>query len=261
MVNLVLSSFPSLMWGLVLLLIVSSIAGTCLAQAAISLILDNRLGGDTPTQSMANLDKFFGTIPRAVLTLIGSVLGGISWGEPLDILFATVSPIYAYLFLSYVIFVILALLNLLTGFFCEHAMDAATLDREMVISQQMLDQDKIVKNFKDLYSAMDLDNSGKLTLQELSGCLHNEKLVAYFAHLGIHIYKVWDTFKLMDENMDGEVTIDEFVHALLRLRGPAKASDVEQVIFAMKREMSSMTQSMAQRMDNLETRLQEILCR
>merc|ERR1712217_936525 len=51
----------------------------------------------------------------------------------------------------------------------------------------------------------------------------------YMRHLNIDIGKAWDIFRLLDEDSSGSLTAKEFIGGCLKLRGPAKTTDIAAV--------------------------------
>eukprot|EP00930_Biecheleria_cincta_P043808 TRINITY_DN30069_c0_g3_i1.p1 TRINITY_DN30069_c0_g3~~TRINITY_DN30069_c0_g3_i1.p1 ORF type:complete len:586 (-),score=94.60 TRINITY_DN30069_c0_g3_i1:330-1988(-) len=240
MIYSILQALSAVFWSAVLMFMVILLFSACLTQAVTQDAVDKPGRNEV---SQERLQFYFGTISKSCLTLFESISGGLSWADPMEHLLY-LPPLYPVLFIFYIAICVFSLLNLITGIFCERVFEAAESDREQVILEQLMRKDKFVKEFQEVYDSMDANGSGDLSLQELDSQLENERLQAYFGHLNISVARAWDIFKLLDVDSSGTVTIEEFVEGLVRLRGPAKVTDIEQVHYSMKKLMGTLTDFM-----------------
>merc|ERR1712232_993882 len=66
------------------------------------------------------------------------------------------------------------------------------------------------------------------------------KTVALLRNVGLEVHEAQGVFQLIDTNNSGEVTLDEFVVACVRLRGNSRAVDLASLMFETKRMMASL---------------------
>merc|ERR1712217_681264 len=99
------------------------------------------MGGQIPSNV---LNWYYGTVPRSVFTLFKSVIGGVDW-QDVVLPLSDVGGIYVFLFLCYTIFVQLAVMNVVTGFFLQNAIEQAAQDQEHVIQLQLTQKEKFVR--------------------------------------------------------------------------------------------------------------------
>lgn len=231
MCTAVMSTFRALTWSLVLMLIILYITSVCITEGASQHLLNQ----DEVSPEDLVIDEDFGTVARSLYTLLLSFTGGVSWGEPCGHLFQ-LGWMYVGIFLLFILFTLFAFLNIITGFFCENAIEVASRDKEYVIRQQLEDKKKYMSEFKDLFSGMDLDGSGEISLTELQDHINDRTMQAYFAHLELPMDNAWDIFRLLDSDLSGTVSIEEFVVGCLRLRGPAKAVNLAALDMDLKRQ-------------------------
>merc|ERR1712185_359284 len=86
---------------------------------------------------------------------------------------------------------------------------------------------------KQLFNEVDIDGSGAINEAEMKECLQDPKIDAFFHMLEIDVNDVNDIhrlFTLLDDDGSDEVSIDEFVEGVGRLRGIAKSIDVYEVL-------------------------------
>merc|ERR1712039_173338 len=76
------------------------------------------------------LDQYFGTLDRSILTIFQSISGGYDWSEPVEPLIQHVSPWMGVVYSLFVAFVLLALMNVITGVFVEQAVRQGKEDKD-----------------------------------------------------------------------------------------------------------------------------------
>lgn len=137
-------TFKSLVWSLVLMALIMYSCSICLTSAVTQHLMQQAVlaglsKGELLQQAedehyLKTLGLNFGTVPRTVYTLFKSFTGGENWGPKMDTLYE-VHWVFCALFLFFIGFTVFAFLNIITGFFCENAMDMASRDKELVVMQ------------------------------------------------------------------------------------------------------------------------------
>eukprot|EP00930_Biecheleria_cincta_P004603 TRINITY_DN105519_c0_g1_i1.p1 TRINITY_DN105519_c0_g1~~TRINITY_DN105519_c0_g1_i1.p1 ORF type:complete len:598 (-),score=89.61 TRINITY_DN105519_c0_g1_i1:86-1831(-) len=230
MVFTLLGALKMLGWALILLVMIMYMFAVSFTEASKPFLAD--VDGSL-TESQQKLRKHFRSLPRSMLTLFESIIGGVSWGEPLQGL-AEINVIYVAMFLFYICLMILAMLNVLTGLCCEYAIENADSDRDDAIRAQLRDRKKWLGNFRAMFQAIDMDNSGVVSAEELNEILMDEEFQAYLAHLNITVDEAHDLLVLFDKDGDGAVSVDEFIQGCMRVKGQAKAVDVVRVMYEVR---------------------------
>jgi len=178
------------------------------------------------TDQSSELLKFFGTLGRTCMTLYMAICGGMDWGEN----YWTLEPIgwqYQATYILYVSFAIFGLVNVFAGVFVEHAMQAGSKDRELQIRNQ-IDQDfHNLKQLQRVFEELDVNNSGKLSLDEFENHLSDERAMAYFSAVKLDVSEVPRLFRLMDTDNSGSVDIEEFIVGCERLKGESRSLDIK----------------------------------
>merc|ERR1711998_210602 len=96
----------------------------------------------------------FGTLLASVYTLFATISGGTDWSdvaEPLGTLHWTNLA----LFVFFVAFIYFAVLNVVTGVFCQSAIESAAHDRDMVTEQQLRSRERYVTELISLFKELD----------------------------------------------------------------------------------------------------------
>lgn len=208
----IVAALQSVFWALFLL-------------GAIIYIFSLLIGIIIASSGATNLGNYWGSMPRIMTTLFQAVTGGIDWQFPVDEL-AKVHPVLHYIFLVYIAFVLFAVLNVVTGVFCQKAQESASEDLEHLVIEHFRHKRKYMEKTREFFALLDEDGSNELSLQELEGKEMDPQVSGYLAFMGLEVDSWADLFSLLDSGGDGTIDTEEFVHGIVRLRGSAKAMDV-----------------------------------
>lgn len=179
--------------------------------------------------SESRLLHYWGGIPSAMSTCFMAVTGGISWEVASDPLLK-ISFLWWLLFITYVGFTVFAVLNVMTGVFCQSAIKSAQHDTDLFLQNMLVERDEHLKRIKDLFSRLDNDGSGSLTLAELEEHLGDPAVQAYFASMELSITDVWSFFKLLDSDLEAEISPETFFEGCQRLKGFARSLDLAKLM-------------------------------
>jgi len=224
----IICSVKSCLWAFLMLLVIVYMVGICFTVfvgegiAAVDVFEDS------------DLYTYWGTLPRSMCTLFMAFSGGIDWEKALLAL-GTVSPWLVCLFILYISFVQLAILNVVTGLFCQHAIETAKQDKDDLIYEHFKERDKFVLTlhnlFKEISGAVETDFAAHevISFSKFKKSLTDKTMVAFFKTLDIEVSDAWTLFKLLDSDDSGEVDVEKFVDGCLDLKGDAKAIQLAQL--------------------------------
>uniref|UniRef100_A0A7S0FYH4 EF-hand domain-containing protein n=1 Tax=Pyrodinium bahamense TaxID=73915 RepID=A0A7S0FYH4_9DINO len=201
------------------------------------------------------LDGFWGGLEASMLTLFKSISGGLSWHEVLSPL-ADISRGLVWLFCGYIFFTYFAVLNVVTGVFCNSAIENAANDPEVVVQSLVARKKEYMKKVTDLFKHLDTEDAGSITLEELETFMSDETLRASFAALEIDTDDAWLLFKLLDTNKAHVVDIEEFVWGCTRLRGSATAVDMNALLHDSRwlaKKLSKLTSYVEEQFQKLQS--------
>jgi len=216
----IVGSMRSLMWTVILLLLIIYITAVYLTQTVSDYRLEvvNEMDSD-------NLELYFGSLFRSGLTLYEATSGGMSWDVAVTPLIQQISPLLGVLFALYIAFVLLAIMNVVTGVFVESAMQTAKRDKDVYM----------VHNVRDVFRQVDKNGDGVMSWMEFQDSLNNPQMKETLQLIDIDIGQAEELFKLLDVDENGTVTYDDFIDGCVRLRGPAKSLDLMTIMYEQRR--------------------------
>lgn len=188
-------------------------------------------------QLEAELQLWFGTVSKTMLSLYMAVSGGDDWHNFYDIL-QQVGTRAALVFLIFILFFQIALVNILTGVFVENAMELAEPDRAETAlrnrKKHIAEENSLGEICRE---EIDKDCSGGISKSKFYEAYdkRDSKLKDHLNVLGLNIHDVEMFFKLLSlGDQEQEVDIDSFVACCLRLKGAASSLELQQVEFQIK---------------------------
>merc|ERR1712187_506196 len=121
------------------------------------------MGEQHGCEDALDLCEHWGDLSVSMLTLFKSIAGGISWHEVLVPLQRKLDdPTWVVVFLVYVVFLYFAVLNVITGVFCESAIQSAKADQEMVIQEFIANKNAYINKLTRLFEDIDTDGSSEV---------------------------------------------------------------------------------------------------
>uniref|UniRef100_A0A7S4QF91 EF-hand domain-containing protein n=1 Tax=Alexandrium monilatum TaxID=311494 RepID=A0A7S4QF91_9DINO len=223
LVHSVCSTLKSLAWTLVLLFLILYVFAVLFTQAATEHVLHAGAQGGV-------LREHYGSLPISIYTLFQSITNGVSWAEVAGPL-GQVHPFWEFIFSIFMMFTYFAVLNVVTGVFCQSAIEGASRDRDTVVQAQLSMTKEYTAQLERLFEQLDGEDKGYLTLQEFEDRLGDEQLKAYFDSLDLTTGDVWNLFKLLDTNSTCAIELEEFVAGCLRLKGTARSIDTHMLMY------------------------------
>eukprot|EP00927_Polykrikos_kofoidii_P084500 TRINITY_DN8915_c0_g2_i1.p1 TRINITY_DN8915_c0_g2~~TRINITY_DN8915_c0_g2_i1.p1 ORF type:complete len:614 (+),score=93.86 TRINITY_DN8915_c0_g2_i1:233-1843(+) len=255
LVHSILSTLKSVMWAMFLLFIIIYFFAIMFTQASNSALLqiDGCRSADC-IDSAPHLWALWGTIPRSMYTLFMAITNGIDWSEAARPI-AYVGLEWVLILMIFIIFCTIAVLNVVTGVFCQSAIVSAQRDRELVIQNLLENKETHVSNIKNqfynMFSNMDKDASGTISVDEFEHHINDEKVSGFFVLLDIDSSDAFSLFKLLDEDGSGAIDAEEFVDGCLRLQGNARSIDLAKVRHENKFMMNCLLEKIGRNDHNL----------
>merc|ERR1712032_562037 len=207
-------------------------------EMGVVLYLERHSSGSIESWYLAELGEYYGSVPIAFVSFFMCVTGGMDWRDSLAPL-RDLPWIYTLGFLCGICFVVLGVLNVVTGIFVDSAYTFTQNDREEMVRSQVRDEESWVKEISGIFLDADTDHSGTLTWEEFGEFIQHPVLSAYFRSLEIDFSEAKGLFTLLDVEGAGQIQIDDFVKGCRFLRGNAKSIDLATLRYELKRAIGS----------------------
>ncbi|CAK9007218.1 unnamed protein product [Durusdinium trenchii] len=166
----IVSTLGSLFWTLMLLLIIFYSFGVVLTQMVVEhcRYMNIEVTGDNNAIPVCpdDLKKYWSSVPTSMLTLFMSITGGLDWEAPVRPLWG-VSRLAVVLVLIFVAITVFAILNAVTGVFCNTAIESAASDKEVASMRQVQSKAKQVDTLRGIFQELDRGKTNELSIEEM----------------------------------------------------------------------------------------------
>lgn len=233
MVHSIMSSFSALLWVFMILLLIMY-AFALIFMHGVTAHFEEENGRDPILDAM--LMEHYGTIFDGIISLFGSISGGLNWRELLRPLLE-VGGMYGCFFVFYIYFMIFGALNVVTSVFVDSVYKLSLKSRDIAVQQERQMTSIQIARIENFFREADVDASGQLSFEEFEDSLMNEECAAHFSSLGLDISQATALFALLDKDNSNEIGIDEFVEGCMKLKGEAKSLDVNMLLFEQRKMM------------------------
>merc|ERR1719229_289265 len=110
------------------------------------------------------------------------MLNGISWHIiPKTFLKipGMLGPLLFFVFVAYLSFTMLAVLNIITGVFVDNAVETARTQREFLVQKEMEVKEQWLKEMRSIFQEMDADGSGTVNKDEIAEFCNDDRVHYY----------------------------------------------------------------------------------
>eukprot|EP00930_Biecheleria_cincta_P045398 TRINITY_DN31298_c0_g1_i1.p1 TRINITY_DN31298_c0_g1~~TRINITY_DN31298_c0_g1_i1.p1 ORF type:complete len:723 (-),score=94.30 TRINITY_DN31298_c0_g1_i1:122-2191(-) len=242
----IICTIRSLVWAMILIILIVYVFSIVFTTVVNTHLSDHPSPWSADSKE-AVLHETFGTLHRSIHSLFRSISGGLTWNVAADAL-AEISWFWAYLFTSYVSFLLFAVLNVMTGVFCHAAIESAQRDKEMAVQNVVMNRQRFESMLMDLFHQIDEDGSGKITISEFEGHFQDEAVKFLLHGLELEVEDAWTLFNLLDQDGDHDIDAGEFLDGCMHLKGNAKALEVAK----LKRKTEAGIKSIMTSLEGLE---------
>jgi hypothetical protein len=174
----------------------------------------------------------FGSVQNAMLTLYMSCTGGDDWTKFYHSI-QNVGWVAASLFVFFIAFMQIAVLNILTGIFVEQAMKLAPPDRDRMALEYTKAEIEEAEELRRMCYEMDINGDGTIKKEELCGYIEEGKLKAFFMTLGLNLKDADNFWSIIDRHHDDAIDIETFVMECMKLKGAATNFDLAYLMSQM----------------------------
>jgi len=216
-ISSITNSMRPLFWTMILLLLMVYVVGIVFTQMVFNHRMEKIMADDLESnENDRALEYWFGTLWRTILSLYEAILGGTDWDALVSPLVAEISVLAAPVFMFYVAFVLLAMMNVITGIFVESALKNAHKEQEM----------DFYSSSKELFCKGYQKPASVVTRDHFQEELAQSHFITLLRQVGIEKADAELMFTLLDVDNLGEIDLDDLLAGLLRLRSSAKVFDI-----------------------------------
>lgn len=212
---------------------------------------------DKTDEHIDSMRVFFGSLSMTMLTLFMAVAGGIDWWDVVRLLLE-INIIYVLLFVAFVIFTVLAAMNVISAIFVNDAMETASQDTDLRLKGEVDQTRQMVDSLNQLFYGMSTDGEN-ITAAEFVPQMEGEDMKLFCSSLGLHFTDGESLFKLLDADDSGELNIEEFVIGFLRLRGGSILIDMEVLIQETKSMIRAASSDSKKMLDELKSHVRAVM--
>eukprot|EP00931_Biecheleriopsis_adriatica_P102912 TRINITY_DN77815_c0_g1_i1.p1 TRINITY_DN77815_c0_g1~~TRINITY_DN77815_c0_g1_i1.p1 ORF type:complete len:654 (+),score=136.59 TRINITY_DN77815_c0_g1_i1:34-1962(+) len=243
----IMCTLKSLAWALVLVGLIVYVFAILFTDAVVSHLAENPGPWDVDSSEFL-LNRYFGTLHRSMHCLFRCMSGGITWNEAAEAL-STISWLWVYMFTAFISFCCFAVLNVMTGVFCQSALESAQRDQEIAVQNVMLNRQRFEDMLMDLFQQIDEDGSGRITISEFEDHFQDEAVRCLLHSLELEVGDAWTLFMMLDQDGDHDIDAEEFLDGCMHLKGNAKAIEVAK----LKRRTENSFTLITTKLQNLES--------
>jgi len=217
----ILGSIRSLLWSIMLITLFYYVFAVIFMNGTASYAKSHQ-----GSPHMEEVLEWRGSLPLCMHSLYMASLGGADWRDIAEPLLKVGDQYYA-LFLFYIAFMLLAVLNIVTGVFVESAIQTSRSDVEGIIRSQIEADRNFEESISGLFYTLDSDGDGYIGKDEMLENLNQGPHLAFFATLGLEIADVHEFSDTLVRFVGNDsVDHNNFIRACRRFRATAKFSDM-----------------------------------
>jgi len=227
-------SLKALVWITLFLLILQSICAILLVDGLREHRDIELVGSLGPWGSPYTIGDFFGDTPSALFTLF-QILTLESWCMGIVRPVAYHAPWTLGVIIPYIVFVTVAVMNVVTGIFVEQIVEASKMDSTHFLKTREHEIVAELKDLREFFRLGDADGDGCLNVTEFEDLLKESRVQAFFLNIGLDPHEATALFHALDFDDSGAVEIDEFLFGVMRVRSGVTGLDRLSLTYDMQR--------------------------
>jgi len=239
MLKCIASSVLTLFWSIGLLALIQCVAAMAFSQLVRTYLEDDQ----NLLEDRRNVFSYYGTFSRSMLTMFEVMLA--NWAPSCRVLVNNVNEAYSLVFMFYRCCAGFAVLNIINAVFIQQTLKIAQNDSEVMIMQKQRAQEEYTQKLRKLFVRLDTSCDGSISWDEFQALLTDHRLRMWLSALEIDTRDLSEFFQILDDG-DGQITIDELIMGVSRIKGYAKAIDVAHLTALVKRIDSKLDDTLGQ---------------
>eukprot|EP00931_Biecheleriopsis_adriatica_P093717 TRINITY_DN6744_c0_g1_i1.p1 TRINITY_DN6744_c0_g1~~TRINITY_DN6744_c0_g1_i1.p1 ORF type:complete len:1338 (+),score=244.77 TRINITY_DN6744_c0_g1_i1:61-4074(+) len=235
MITSIKGSIYALLWTILLLLIVLMLMALLISTLVEAYIQDTA----QPPKRRMEVFKYFGTFSRASVTMLELTLA--NWVPASRALTENISEWYLIFVLTFKATVGFSVVKVIMGVFLQVTFHVAANDDLILMSSQERAVKLHTKKISKLFEAADQDGNGRLDEEEFEQIMDDPTVVSWLSAMGFEANYVnaADIYRLLDTAGKGDLTAEEMIRGVSRLKGPASSLNLA-ILHKDAKEMDQM---------------------
>ncbi|CAE7475538.1 Cacna1h, partial [Symbiodinium sp. CCMP2456] len=233
----IIATTGSLIWTLLLFVMLCYSFGMAIAQFATDhcrfQAIERTLDPNAIPECPEGLRTYWSSVETSMLTLFLAISGGISWDVALQPL-REFSVVPTALLMLYIFIAVFAILNVVTGVFCNTAIESAHADKELATVIYERSKQGQVEALRTIFEEMDFSSAEHISIHDVERAMAHGRLSDFLGSMGISTEDVWTFFMLIDMDENGLLDLDEFVSGCMQLNGPARSIQLAKMSYENK---------------------------
>jgi len=258
-----MGSSMALLWSIVMLGLIKFIVGLMFIQCLSSYLLETPLD-EIDADTLDNVVTNWFSVTEAIITLFKATTGGNDWADlaqPIRVASASSFNLFYWMFMLYIIFFIVALLNVLTGMFVDAAVKVGDRDNEEMVDLTIQDaySDDKVGRFKDFVlekmAEHGTEDGCRFNWDVVSKHRNSEPVKALFQTLQLDFKEARKVFKTLQmvKGAGTLVSVEEFIRVC-----ETKLKNGDVMIASMEHEVKRIGQRIERMTSQLESNSEDV---
>jgi len=168
--------------------------------------------------------EYFGSFTRCLLSMFEITLA--NWPPVTRLLSEEVNESFMFFCLVHKLTIGFAVIGVINGVILQETFKVAATDDMIMVRQKSRAASMMRKKMTLLFEALDAGGDGHISQEEFETIGHVPEVKTWLSSMDIETDDLPALFVLIDEDSSGEITIDELVSRVPRIKGAARSIDV-----------------------------------
>eukprot|EP00931_Biecheleriopsis_adriatica_P021773 TRINITY_DN14146_c0_g1_i2.p1 TRINITY_DN14146_c0_g1~~TRINITY_DN14146_c0_g1_i2.p1 ORF type:complete len:572 (-),score=98.23 TRINITY_DN14146_c0_g1_i2:76-1791(-) len=234
LVQTIASSLVGVAWSMVLMGMMIVASSLILCQLLLEFVMD-----DTKN---VNIRKWvwlnYGSSTRATYTMFEATFSGC-WPDKAKTLVDDISPMYSLFWIFYIAGGVFAVTRIIGAAFVKEALNVASQQSDLMVYERMRNKEVYLKKLREFFVEADQSGDGMVDREEFDEIMSNPRVLAFLQALELEVHETHSLFNLLEDGA-GQISCDDFLQGVVRLKGQARCVDVVAVL----RDVSRISQKL-----------------
>mmetsp|Transcript_35630 Transcript_35630/g.82275 ORF Transcript_35630/g.82275 Transcript_35630/m.82275 type:complete len:553 (-) Transcript_35630:32-1690(-) len=215
-----------LTWACVLLLVLQILIALLLNQILYTVYFPNL---DNPLAERLEVFEYFGTFTRSMLSMFEITLG--NWPPVCRLLAERVSEWFMLLCILHKLVIGFAVVGVINGVFIQETFKVASSDNQIMMRQKERSSNLHEMKMRQLFLEADNDQDGLVSREEWRALVSHPAVQLWLGSMDLDADDGDGLYDLiLDADKDGDLTMDELIRGVARLKGQARSYDLQMLL-------------------------------